>query len=69
MAADFIRVRILPGEVLLEMAHRTDCQRNLSTADPDATTVELGCVTAYLINQTAVTDNPETVPWEDDDAP
>jgi hypothetical protein len=44
---------IQPGEVELVIQHLPGCRCDLPTPDPEATLVQLGCVTGYLVNRSA----------------
>jgi hypothetical protein len=43
---------VRPGEVELMIKHLPGCGCDLSTSDPEATLVQLGCVTGYLVTET-----------------
>lgn len=46
---DFIQA----GEVELAITHMPSCGCDLTTPDPEATLVQLGCVVGYLVNRAA----------------
>lgn len=53
------------GEVELVIRHLPDCGCDLHTPDPDATLVQLGCVTGYLVNRSALGYDLALIPRED----
>ncbi len=52
-----MKVAVQSGEVELVIVHMLDCRCDLTTPDPDATVVQLGCVAGYLVNGLDPLDN------------
>lgn len=45
-----MKVAVQRGDVELVITHMPDCGCDLTTPDPEATLVQLGCVTGYLVS-------------------
>ncbi len=56
-----MKVAVQSGEVELVLRHLPGCRCDLETSDPEATLIQLGCVSGYLVNGLSPTraDNPE----------
>lgn len=53
-----MKVAVQSGEVELVLTHMPDCRCDLTTPDPEATLIQLGCVTGYLVNGLDPHDEP-----------
>lgn len=59
-----MKVNVQAGDVELVVTHLPDCRCDLATPDPEATLVQLGCVTGYRVSL-AMIQSPGTVVEED----